>query len=383
MARFLLKEQPHRRYNPLNDTWVLVSPSRTNRPWQGRHESMPSETISSYDPLCYLCPGNRRAGENRNAHYRTTFVFDNDFPALSPGPRALTSAVAPLISGRRERGICRVLCFSPRHDVSLAQMTESQILRVVEAWIQQHRDLSRYPWISHVQIFENKGEMMGCSNPHAHGQIWAQESVPSQVSQEVGCQNSYRQRTGTCLLCDYLAVELKLKERVVCQNDHFALVVPFWAVWPFETLLVGKNHHGSLTELGAGERRSLASMMRRLSVRYDNLFEISFPYSMGWHQTPTDGRSYPAVHLHAHYYPPLLRSSTVRKFMVGYEMLGEPQRDITPEQSAERLKKQSEVRYERSQKMVEAARPVSGARDERPGRRGGEKGVERLVRESR
>ncbi len=354
MAGFPFKNEPHRRYNPLNDTWVLVSPHRTKRPWQGRQEAISDGRRPSYDPQCYLCPGNRRTGGKRNPLYRSTFAFDNDFSALRPIVNRKSSIVnrqssivnRTLLRASPERGICRVLCFSPRHDLSLAQLTVKEILRVVEAWMEQHRDLARRPYVNHVQIFENRGEIMGCSNPHPHGQIWGQESIPLLAQQELNCQSSYFNRNHRCLLCDYLEVELRLKERVVCDNEDFAVFVPFWAVWPFETLLLSKNHRASVADLRVRERRSLARVLREITARYDNLFDIPFPYSMGWHQAPGDTRIHPVHHLHAHFYPPLLRSATIRKFMVGYEMLGEPQRDITAEASAEQLRKRPAERFE-------------------------------------
>ncbi len=309
-------------------------------------ESIPEKERPVFDPDCYLCPGNKRTSGKQNPKYPSTFAFDNDFGALRPRRRQNMKNASQLLKATPERGVCRVLCFSPRHDLSLAQMTEQQILRVVEAWILEHRALARRPFIRHVQIFENKGEMMGCSNPHPHGQIWAQESVPKMVAQELTCQENYRQRTRRCLLCDYLGLELRMSDRIICQNEDFVALVPFWAIWPFETLLLSKRHHCSLHEMGARERQNLASLLSRLTVRYDNLFRISFPYSMGWHQSPTDdNKKYLSAHVHAHFYPPLLRSATVRKFMVGYEMLAEPQRDLTPESGAERLRTQSEKRF--------------------------------------
>lgn len=345
MARSILTKEPHRRYNPLTDTWVLVSPHRTRRPWQGKTESIPEEKRPAYDPACYLCPGNPRAGGQRNPQYRRIYVFENDFAALLTKRKRGAVTPPPLLYVEKEAGICRVLCFSPRHDLSLGQMSVAEILRVVEAWIAQHRELARYRFISHVQVFENRGEMMGCSNPHPHCQIWAQESIPQEARKELSTQAIYYERTGHCLLCEYLELELSRRERLVESNRDFVAVVPFWATWPFELLVMSRRHVGSLPELSPGERRSLATLLRRTISRYDNLFRIEFPYSMGWHQTPTDGRIRPAAHLHAHFYPPLLRSATVKKFMVGYEMLCEPQRDTTPESSAERLRAQPSVRF--------------------------------------
>jgi UDPglucose--hexose-1-phosphate uridylyltransferase len=341
-----LFSMPHRRLNPLTGEWLLVSPQRTARPWQGQVDQTPSDLRSAYDPACYLCPGNERAGGLRNPDYAATFVFENDFAALLPdaAPQALSRAAdddaPPLLCAESERGICRVVCFSPRHDLTLAGMPASAIRRVVDTWADQYADLGALPWVRHVQIFENRGTQMGASNPHPHGQIWANQRLPTEPAKELRQQRAYTAaRDGAgCLLCDYLALELRDGERVVCQNEHFVALVPFWAIWPFETLVLPRVHCGALPDLGPDARDGLADMLRRLTRRYDQLFQISFPYSMGLHQRPTDGDAYPEWHLHAHFYPPLLRSATVRKFMVGYELLGQPQRDITPESAAERLR---------------------------------------------
>ncbi len=331
----------HRRYNPLTREWVLVSPHRMERPWQGQAERLPQQELPHYDPQCYLCPGNQRAGGERNPDYSGTYVFDNDFSALLPraapaheGPRAMSA----LLVHHPERGVCRVVCYSPRHDQTMAQLSRPQIRQVVDTWTQQYYELGSLPFVSYVQIFENKGEMMGASNPHPHGQIWANESLPSEVAKEHLAQNEYLLEAESCLLCDYLAQELHLGERVVIENEGFVALVPFWAVWPFETLVLGKRHTPSLLHLAESERDGLADILKRLTTRYDRLFGISFPYSMGLHQQPTDGGDHRTWHMHAHFYPPLLRSATVRKFLVGYEMLAQPQRDLTPEAAAMRLR---------------------------------------------
>lgn len=332
-----LPSQPHRRFNPLTREWILVSPQRTQRPWLGQVESPPAETLPAYDPECYLCPGNVRANGQRNPRYTSTFVFDNDFAALLPMSNE-TAYESDLLRALPERGVCRVICFSPRHDVTLSQMSRDEIRHVVDAWIAQTRELGALDFINYVQVFENKGALMGASNPHPHCQVWATEHIPTEPAKELRAQAEYWQKHGTCLLCEYLRLEMRDCARIVIQNDHFVVVVPFWAVWPFETMLLPRRHIGALTALTDEECDALADILKRLTTCYDQLFNISFPYSMGFHQSPTDGRTYPEVHLHAHYYPPLLRSATIRKFMVGYEMLAEPQRDLTPESAAERLR---------------------------------------------
>lgn len=335
---------PHRRRNMLTGEWVLVSPQRTMRPWQGQVEAAPPDHRPTYDPTCYLCPGNARAGGARNPAYTGTYVFDNDFAALRPAipPATLTRGATPegppLLQADSERGICRVVCFSPRHDLTLAGMEVPAIRQVVETWVEQYTMLGALPWVRHVQIFENRGAMMGASNPHPHGQIWANERLPSEPDKELREQRAYTAANGGCLLCDYLALELQDGARLVCANAHFVALVPFWAVWPFETLVLPRAHITALPDLDPDGRDSLADILRRVTQRYDRLFQVSFPYSMGFHQQPTDGPAHPEWHLHAHFYPPLLRSAAVRKFLVGYEMLGQPQRDITAESAAERLR---------------------------------------------
>ena len=347
MADFALAEHPHRRFNPLTREWILVSPHRTKRPWQGQTEKPVEEERPSYDPHCYLCPGNERAGGARNPDYRGTFVFDNDFAALLPGTPAGTLAEGGLLLAESERGICRVVCFSPDHSLTLPQMTEEDVRRVVDAWTEQYEEIGSKSFINCVQIFENKGQMMGCSNLHPHGQIWSNASLPQQIALEHESQSSYLEDKGSCLLCDYLALEMQHSERLVCWNASFAALVPFWATWPYETMILSRRHVASLSDLNAQERDALASLIKRLTTRYDNLFEISFPYTMGIHQQPTDGQRHQAWHLHLHFYPPLLRSATVKKFMVGYEMLANPQRDFTAEMAADRLRNLSEMRYDR------------------------------------
>jgi UDPglucose--hexose-1-phosphate uridylyltransferase len=327
----------HRRLNRLTGEWVLVSPHRTARPWQGQVEEVAADQRPTYDPACYLCPGNGRAGGARTPEYDSTYVFDNDFAALTPDVAPEEDDRKGLLIAQSERGICRVVCFSPRHDLTLGQMPAEAIRTVVDTWVDQYLELGSLDWVRHVQIFENRGAMMGASNPHPHGQIWANERLPNEPAKELAQQRA-RADSGGCLLCDYLDVELDDGERIVTGNEHFTALVPFWAVWPFETLVLPRAHAGALPDLGPDQRDGLADILRRLTRRYDRLFGVTFPYSMGLHQQPTDGDPHREWHLHAHFYPPLLRSATVRKFMVGYELLGQPQRDITPETAAQRLR---------------------------------------------
>ena len=345
MDASLLQEVPHRRFNPLTREWVLVSPHRTKRPWLGRIEKAAPENLPAYDPTCYLCPGNERADGARNPKYTSTFVFDNDFAALLPDAPSFDLNEGDLLVARSEKGICRVICFSPRHDLTIPRMSLSEICEVIRMWTDEVRRLGAIDRVRHVQIFENRGTLMGASNPHPHCQIWANASLPVLPEKELPSLTEYQKKKNSCLLCDYLQLELQHGERVVCENDGFAVVTPFWAVWPFETLLMSKGHFASMEDLAGSEQELLADILRRITIRYDNLFETSFPYSMGFHQRPTDGAAYPEWHFHAHYFPPLLRSATVQKFMVGYELLANPQRDITAESAAQRLREISETHY--------------------------------------
>ncbi|MGA9529782.1 MAG: UDP-glucose--hexose-1-phosphate uridylyltransferase [Terriglobales bacterium] len=342
-----LYSEPHRRLNPLTAEWVLVSPHRTKRPWRGQTETPISSAELSYDPNCYLCPGNERAGGVRNPKYATTFVFDNDFAALKPdiGDARQDESQRGLMVAESELGTCRVVCFSPRHDLTLARMPVQDILHIVDTWVDQYGAIASLSRINYVEIFENRGAMMGCSNPHPHGQIWANQTIPNEPRKEQHSQTAYSQKFGACLLCDYLQAETKLQSRVVLDNEHFVALVPFWAVWPFEVLLIAKQHARDLPALDAPARAGLAGTLKALTTRYDNLFETSFPYSMGFHQAPTDGEAHHEWHLHAHFYPPLLRSADIRKFMVGYELLASPQRDISPEAAADALQSVSEIHY--------------------------------------
>jgi UDPglucose--hexose-1-phosphate uridylyltransferase len=337
----LFDEMPHRRFNPLVGEWVLVSPHRTQRPWLGQQESAASESRPAHDPTCYLCPGNERAGGAINPAYEGTFVFRNDFSALldtgSPDtPRIGGTNSEPFFQTSPVLGECRVICFSPRHDLTLAEMSPAEIRLVVDTWAEQTQDLgAKYRW---VQVFENKGAIMGCSNPHPHGQVWASNTLPTLAFREDAQQNLFFSQRDEPLLVRAVREELSDGRRVVEETHHWLLVVPFWATWPFEYLLLPKRAVQRLPELTEAERDDLSVILKRGLERYDGLFQTSFPYTMGWHGAPTDGQDHPHWVLHAHFYPPLLRSATVRKFMVGYEMLAEPQRDITPEQAAERLR---------------------------------------------
>jgi UDPglucose--hexose-1-phosphate uridylyltransferase len=333
-----LSSQAHRRFNPLTREWVLVSPHRAQRPWQGQVEGVSQEAAPTYDPSCYLCPGNARAAGAKNPDYTGTFVFDNDFAALKPDTPSGDFDEKGLLVAHSEAGHCRVVCFSPRHDLTMARMSVPELRLVVDAWVQEFSALASNPHIHYVQIFENRGAMMGCSNPHPHGQIWASETVPNELAKEISAFRDYRKARGATLLGDYLELELEKQGRLVCANDHFVLLVPFWAIWPFETLLISRRSVAALDELHDAERTALAEILRQAGIRYDNLFRTSFPYTMGFHQRPTDGAEHPEFHLHAHFYPPLLRSATVKKFMVGYEMLAMPQRDITAETAARMLR---------------------------------------------
>ena len=330
-------DHPHRRFNPLMGEWMLVSPHRAKRPWDGKVDVVASGDRPAHDPDCKLCPRNKRQGGEFNPDYTEPFVFTNDFQAILPDTPLEGGSRDPLFHSEPVAGTCRVICFSPRHDLTIPEMETADIERVIKVWADQTTELgAKYRW---VQVFENKGAIMGCSNPHPHGQIWAGNFLPRLVDREDHFQRQYAERHGRALLADYLSRELELKERVIESNEHWAFIVPYWATWPFETLLVPRRAVRQLAELTAAERVSLAQIMKQGLTRYDNLFQTSFPYSMGWHGAPNDNADYSYWQLHAHFYPPLLRSASVQKFMVGYEMLAEPQRDLTPEQAAALLAK--------------------------------------------
>jgi UDPglucose--hexose-1-phosphate uridylyltransferase len=340
-------KNPHRRFNALTGDWVLVSPQRTLRPWQGKQESAPPATRPQYDPKCYLCPGNERAGGAKNPVYESTYVFTNDFAAIIPEHEPFAKSKG-LLRAQSVSGTCRVICFSPRHDWTLPEMPLEAIRKVVELWTEQTEELGRtFRW---VQVFENKGEIMGCSNPHPHGQIWASDFIPNEPAKEERQQLAYYRSEGTPLLVDYLKLELEEDARVVLQNQDWVALVPYWATWPYEILLLPRRRISRLPDLFVSERASLAEILKLLLIRYDNLFTISFPYSMGWHGAPYGADEVAHWQLHAHFYPPLLRSATVKKFMVGYEMLGEAQRDLTPEQAAKTLREQSEIHFKEAKR---------------------------------
>jgi UDPglucose--hexose-1-phosphate uridylyltransferase len=342
---FDLKEHSHTRLNILTGDWILVSPHRMKRPWQGKVEDLPKDDRPVYEPTCNLCPTNKRSDGTLNPAYENTFVFTNDFSALLNETPLGELNEENLLIAKSESGICRVICFSPDHSLTLPLMEEAAIVNVIELWQNEFQELSKNPSIKYIQIFENKGEVMGCSNPHPHGQIWASSSLPLELIKETAEQKKYFEKHGRSLLSAYLELELKHKERVVVENDHFVALVPFWAIWPYETMIVSKRHIQAITQFTEEEKKAFASILKKLTTKYDNLFNASFPYSAGMHQMPVNNGSHKEWHWHMHFYPPLLRSATVKKFMVGYEMLANPQRDITPEMAAITLQSLSEKHY--------------------------------------
>ena len=336
---------PHRRKNILTGEWVLVSPQRTKRPWQGEVSSVDEIPRSKHDPDCYLCPGNKRANGEVNPNYKNTFVFTNDFSSLLEKIPIHSENLKNLLVTKNEIGICRVVNFSPRHDLTLAEMSKKEIQTVIETWKHEFKTLNEHPKINHVQIFENKGAIMGNSNPHPHCQIWAQESIPTEPAKELKQFTQYFRKNKRSLLSDYLKLELKLKERIVYENSLFVVLVPFWSTWPYETIIISKKKYANLLAFNKSKVEAFADAIKSLTVKYDNLFKTSFPYSSGIHQAPTDGKSHAEWHFHMHFFPPLLRSASVKKYMVGYEMLAEPQRDFTPELSAKVLREFPSIHY--------------------------------------
>ena len=338
-----LTDQPHRRFNPLKSEWVLVSPHRNNRPWQGQAENPISKDRPAHDPNCYLCARNTRVTGATNPDYSGPYVFANDYPALLIDTPQIDRDTDTLFRAQTVRGTSRVICFSERHDLTLPELSVPDIRRVINVWTEQFAELGKtFTWVA---IFENKGAAMGCSNPHPHGQIWASDFLPNEVEKEDANQSAFLAETGEIMLVAYAHSEANLKERIVVENHHWIGVVPYWATWPFETLLMPKRHVPRLTDLTDDERDTLADILKRLCTRYDNLFTTEFPYSMGWHGAPPKGNQIAHWQLHAHFYPPLLRSASVRKFMVGYEMLAEAQRDLTSEKAAAILREQSEIHW--------------------------------------
>src|ERR1044071_4867164 len=338
-------DSSHCRFNPLTGEWVLVSPHRATRPWHSQVEKAPLENLPAYDPGCYLCPRNERASGARNPNYSSTFVFDNDFSSLLPDENPIHAVDHPLLVSAYEQGICRVVCFTPRHDLTLPELDPGTIETIIGTWIDQTVELSAKNFINYVQIFENKGAVMGCSNPHPHSQIWGTQYIANEAAKELEHQRGYFNRRGRALLTDYLDEEQGGAERILFSNNHFTALIPYWATWPFETMIIAHRNVPWLSELTSEAIKALAETLQRITTRYDNLFETAFPYAMGVHQAPFDGRPHPEWVLHAHFYPPLLRSATVRKFMAGYELLVMPQRDITPESAAERLRSLSDLHY--------------------------------------
>ncbi len=339
-----LNNIPHRRYNILTGEWILVSPHRTQRPWQGKTEENKTTKKETYDPSCYLCPGNTRAGGGTNPDYKEPYSFRNDFSSLLPDSPEINFQEG-LLKAESERGICKVICFSPDHSVTLPLMEVEDITKVVQIWKKEYLELGSAEDINYVQIFENKGAIMGCSNPHPHGQIWSQSSIPTEILKKSSKFKEYWELHKRSILSDYLEHELEAGERILDENEHFVSLIPYWAVWPFEAMIIPKRQLQHIGQLNEAEEKAYAEIIKKLTTKYDNLFETSFPYSSGIHQIPTDGKFYPEWHFHMSFYPPLLRSATVKKFMVGYEMFAGPQRDITAEQAAARLNDLPEEHY--------------------------------------
>ncbi len=342
---FDLKEHSHTRLNILTGDWILVSPHRMKRPWQGKTEDLPKDERPAYDSQCYLCPGNKRADGTINPDYKKPFAFVNDYSALLVDVPSGVYDECDLLIAKSESGMCKVICFSPQHNLTLPQMSISEIGDVINLWQREYEMLSVNSSVKYIQIFENKGEIMGCSNPHPHGQIWASSSIPFEISKETIQQNNYYQQHGISLLSAYIKLELQKQERIILDNEYFVALVPFWAVWPYEVMIVSKRHVQNIIQFNEQEKKAFATILKELTIKYDNLFNISFPYSAGMHQAPVNEGGQAAWHWHMHFYPPLLRSAAIKKFMVGYEMLANPQRDITPEIAAEKLRSLPVVHY--------------------------------------
>ncbi len=342
---FDLKEHSHTRLNILTGDWILVSPHRMKRPWQGKIEELIKEDRPTYDATCYLCPNNKRMEGSLNPDYKKAYAFVNDFSALLAETPSGTVNENNLLVANSETGICKVICFSPVHNLTLPQMNIGDIKSVIDLWQDEFKALSKNSLIKYIQIFENKGEIMGCSNPHPHGQIWASSSIPLELSKETEQQKKYYQKQGRSLLLDYVKIELEKNERIILENEHFVALVPFWATWPYEIMIISKRHIQDIIQFSDSEKEAFAIILKELTCKYDNLFNMSFPYSAGMHQAPVNDGEHLEWHWHMHFYPPLLRSASVKKFMVGYEMLANPQRDITPEQAADKLKTLSIVHY--------------------------------------
>jgi len=347
-AKFGATDHQHRRYNPLKGEWILVCPHRMKRPWKGKVDKPEEKIIPAHDPSNPLCPRAHRPNGVLNPDYQSTFVFENDFPALLDDIPDPEQSEDELFQMSGAQGNCKVMCFHPRSDLTLALMSHEEIRTVIDKWAELQEELGRkYSW---VQIFENRGAVMGCSNPHPHCQVWSSSYIPNEAEVKDRQLRNYQTKHGSNLLIDYAQKEITKQERIIMSNDEWICLVPFWAMWPYETMLIPLKHTLRFNDLTQSQRTGLADIMKKLLIRYDNLFETSFPYSMGWHGAPSCEGDYSHWQLHAIYYPPLLRSASVRKFMVGYEMLANAQRDLTPEQAAQKLRDLSDTHYKQAEK---------------------------------